>query len=72
MISEKERSRIGKEAANRGIANEHIALGILMHRYNASKVDLPSSKYDILIEKKNKMKQMKLMNYIYLQYEKLQ
>jgi len=53
MISEKERSRIGKEAANRGIANEHIALGILMHRYNASKVDLPSSKYDILIEKKN-------------------
>ena len=52
MISEKERSRIGKEAANRGIANEHIALGILMHRYNASKVDLPSSKYDILIEKK--------------------
>ena len=53
MISEKERSRIGKEAANRGIANEHIALGVLMHRYNASKVDLPSSKYDILIEKKN-------------------
>ena len=53
MISEKERSRIGKEAANRGIANEHIALGVLMHRYNASKVDLPSSKYDILIERKN-------------------
>ena len=53
MISEKERSRIGKEAANRGIANEHIALGVLMHRYNASKVDLPSSKYDILIERKS-------------------
>ena len=54
MINEKDRSIIGKEAANKGIANEHIALGILMHRYNASKVDLPSSKYDIIIElKKN-------------------
>jgi len=53
MISEKERSRIGKEAANRGIANEHIALGVQMHKYNASKVDLPSSKYDLIIEKQN-------------------
>ena len=52
MINEKDRSIIGKEAANKGIANEHIALGILMHRYNASKVDLPSSKYDIIIELK--------------------
>ena len=55
MISEKERSRIGKEAANRGIANEHIALGVQMHKYNASKVDLPSSKYDLIIEKQKKL-----------------
>ena len=50
----KERSKSGSQAANIGIANEHISLGILMQKYNASKVDLPSSKFDIiLLHKKN-------------------
>ena len=52
MISKKEDKIRGKKAANKGIANEHIALGILMHKYNASKIDLPSSRFDIIIEKK--------------------
>ena len=38
MISKKEDKIRGKKAANKGIANEHIALGILMHKYNASKI----------------------------------
>ena len=52
MITEKEDRIRGIDAANKGIANEHIALGILMHKYNASKIDLPSSKFDIIIERK--------------------
>ena len=53
MDSEK-RSKSGSHAANIGIANEHIALGILMQKYNASKVDLPSSKFDIILLHKKK------------------
>ena len=53
-MDSKKRSKSGSHAANIGIANEHIALGILMQKYNASKVDLPSSKFDIiLLHKKN-------------------
>ena len=54
MDSEK-RSKSGSHAANIGIANEHIALGILMQKYNASKVDLPSSKFDIILLHKKKI-----------------
>ncbi|MFN3307618.1 MAG: hypothetical protein ACK44E_00280 [Anaerolineales bacterium] len=40
----------GKEAAVTGFANEHIAVGLLMKRYqNVSLVDLPLSTYDIII-----------------------
>jgi hypothetical protein len=40
----------GKRAAVEGFANEHIAVGILMKRYqNVSLVDLPLSRYDIII-----------------------
>ena len=53
MDSQK-RSKSGSHAANIGIANEHIALGILMQKYNASKVDLPSSKFDIILLHKKK------------------
>ena len=53
-MDSKERSRSGSQAANTGIANEHIALGILMQKYNASKVDLPSSKFDIILLHKKK------------------
>ena len=53
-MKKKDRSKSGAQAANIGIANEHIALGILMHRYNASKVDLPLSKYDIVISRDDK------------------
>ena len=49
-----ERSKSGSHAANIGTANEYISLGVLMQKYNASKVDLPSSKFDIiLLHKKN-------------------
>ena len=48
-MDEKLRSKAGSQAANIGTANEHIALGILMQKYNASKVDLPSSKFDIIL-----------------------
>ena len=48
-MDSKKRSKSGSHAANIGIANEHIALGILMQKYNASKVDLPSSKFDIIL-----------------------
>ena len=53
-MDSKLRSKAGSQAANIGTANEHIALGILMHKYNASKVDLPSSKFDIMLIKKKK------------------
>ncbi len=40
----------GKEAAVSGFAHEHIAVGILMKRYqNVSLVDLPLSPYDIIV-----------------------
>ena len=53
-MDSKKRSKSGSHAANIGIANEHIALGILMQKYNASKVDLPSSKFDIILLHKKK------------------
>jgi hypothetical protein len=40
----------GKEAAVTGFANQHIAVGLLMKRYqNVSLVDLPLSTYDIIL-----------------------
>ncbi|MCS7309061.1 MAG: hypothetical protein NZ741_02455, partial [Armatimonadetes bacterium] len=43
----------GREAAVTGFANEHIAAGLLMKRYqNVSLVDLPLSTYDIVIARK--------------------
>ena len=43
----------GKQAAVDGTAHEHIAVGILMKRYqNVSLVDLPLSPYDIIIVRK--------------------
>lgn len=40
----------GRKAAVTGFANEHIAVGLLMKRYqNVSLVDLPLSPYDIVI-----------------------
>lgn len=43
----------GKEAAVIGFAHEHIAVGLLMKRYqNVSLVDLPLSTYDIIIVRK--------------------
>ena len=53
-MDSKTRSKSGSQAANVGIANEHISLGILMHKYNASKVDLPSSKFDLILLHKEK------------------
>lgn len=45
--------RSGREAAVTGFANEHIAVGLLMKRYqNVSLVDLPLSTYDIVIARK--------------------
>ncbi len=43
----------GRQGAVEGFANEHIAVGILMKRYqNVSLVDLPLSPYDIIIVRK--------------------
>lgn len=43
----------GREAAVTGFAHEHIAVGLLMKRYqNVSLVDLPLSPYDIVIARK--------------------
>ncbi|MDO8689897.1 MAG: hypothetical protein Q7R39_07775 [Dehalococcoidia bacterium] len=40
----------GRQASIEGFANEHIAAGILMKRYqNVSLVDLPLSPYDIIV-----------------------
>ncbi len=45
----------GRKASVEGFANEHIASGILMKRYqNVSLVDLPLSPYDIIIVLKDK------------------
>lgn len=44
---------LGRQGAVEGFANEHIAAGILMKRYqNVSLVDLPLSHYDIIIARK--------------------
>ena len=44
----------GRSASAKGFANENRLLAALLERdYNASKVDLPYSKYDILIVEKN-------------------
>jgi len=51
MVPRSEQS--GREAAVTGFANEHIAVGLLMKRYqNVSLVDLPLSTYDIVIARK--------------------
>jgi len=43
----------GRDAAVTGFANEHIAVGLLMKRYqNVSLVDLPLSTYDVVIARK--------------------
>lgn len=43
----------GRQNSVEGFANEHIAVGILMKRYqNVSSVDLPLSPYDIIIVRK--------------------
>jgi len=47
MCNRKER---GRQASIEGFAHEHIAVGILMKRYqNVSLVDLPLAPYDIII-----------------------
>lgn len=52
-----ERAEKGKQASVDGFAHEHIAMGILMKRYqNVSLVDLPHSPYDIIIVRKNEEK----------------
>lgn len=44
---------IGRQASIEGFANEHIAAGLLMKKYqNVSLVDLPLSPYDIIIVRK--------------------
>ena len=46
----REKAERGRRASVEGFANEHIALGILMKKYeNVSLVDLPHSKYDIVV-----------------------
>ena len=48
------RAEKGKQASVNGFAHEHVALGILMKKYqNVSLVDLPHSPYDIIIVRKN-------------------
>lgn len=43
----------GKQASIEGFANEHIACGLLMKKYqNVSMVDLPLSPYDLIIAMK--------------------
>jgi len=50
-----ERARRGRQASVDGFAHEHIAVGILMKKYqNVSLVDLPLSPYDIIIVNKDK------------------
>ena len=50
-----ERAKKGKQASVDGFAHEHIAMGILMKKYqNVSLVDLPHSPYDIIIARKDK------------------
>lgn len=54
MTQERERAARGRLAAATGFANESRLLGALLGRgYNASKVDLPHSTYDIVVELAN-------------------
>lgn len=47
--------KIGLQASIDGFAHEHIVTGLLMKKYgNVSMVDLPLSKYDIIIAMKKK------------------
>lgn len=48
--TEQERIEAGRRAAVEGFANEHIVAGLLMkHYHNVSLVDMPLSRYDIII-----------------------
>ncbi len=48
-----DREELGRMASVEGFANEHIAAGILMKKFqNVSLVDLPLSSYDIIIARK--------------------
>ena len=50
-MKQKDRSKLGKQAAAKGAANENRLLAALLDRdFNASKVDLPHSLYDIVVE----------------------
>ncbi len=50
-----DKAEIGLQASVEGFANEHIAVGLLMKKYqNVSLVDLPLSPYDIIIVFKQK------------------
>lgn len=52
MSNNNEKSRKGKLASAKGFANESRLLAALLERgYNASRVDLPHSTYDIVVEK---------------------
>ena len=54
MTQERERAARGRRASATGFANESRFLGALLARdYNASKVDLPHSTYDIVVELAN-------------------
>lgn len=54
MTQERERAARGRRASATGFANESRFLGALLARdYNASKVDLPHSTYDIVVELEN-------------------
>ena len=48
----KDETERGKQAAAKGFANENRLLAALLERgFNASRVDLPHSTYDIVVEK---------------------
>lgn len=54
----KDNAKRGLQASVEGFANEHIAAGILMKKYqNVSLVDLPLSPYDIVIVLKKQEKE---------------
>lgn len=54
MTQGRERAERGRRASATGFANESRFLGALLARdYNASKVDLPHSTYDIVVELAN-------------------
>lgn len=52
-----DREEIGRQAAAKGFATEHVVAGILMEKYrNVSLVDLPLSKFDLIIALKGENK----------------